>query len=273
MKSMSLGKDMRSVTPTVCAILGLRPPRSSEAEPLLEVVESIGLSGRLAVVVIDTLGVSTWINARTETPTLNALANRRLLHLRSVMPTITPVNFATMLTGASPIIHTIRDRTEELKLETIFDALREKGGSSATAARVRSSLGILISPHADEPGIAESNTDDEVAALALEALGRGVDLLWVQLLDVDDAGHAYGPQSSRSVAAVKGADSHLREFVLTAKEVGYDLIVLADHGQHTAVDDNGKKYGTHGTEMNDDVYVPLVWATPEDIGRAFGLSL
>ena len=269
---MSLGKDMRSVAPTVCAILGLRTPRSSEAEPLLEVVESIGPSGRLAVVVIDALGISTWLNARTETPTLNALANRRLLHLRSVIPTITPVNFATMLTGASPLIHTIRDRTEELKHETIFDALREKMGSSATAARARSSLGILISLHADEPGNAESNTDEEVTRIALNALRREVNLLWVQLLDVDDAGHAHGPQSSESVAAVKGADAHLREMALGAREGGYGLIVLADHGQHTAVDDGGKVYGTHGTEMDDDVYVPLVWATPEDIGRAFGLS-
>ena len=130
MISMSLGKDMRSVAPTVCAILGLRPPRSSEAEPLLEVVESMGPSGRLAVVVIAALGVSTWTNAKAETPYLNALATRRLLRLRSVMPTVTPVNFATMLTGARPSIHTIRDRTEPLGLETIFDVLREKGGAS-----------------------------------------------------------------------------------------------------------------------------------------------
>lgn len=263
---------MRSVAPTVCAILGLRPPLSSEAAPLLEVVESMGSSGRLAVVVIDALGVSTWTNAMIETPALNALANRRLLHIRSVMPTITPVNFATMLTGASASTHTIRDRAEELKHETIFDALREKEGSSATAARALSSLGILIGPHADEPGIAESNTDEEVTRIALEALRRGVDLLWVQLLDVDDAGHAHGPQSSRSVAAVKGADANLREIALGAREGGYGLIVLADHGQHTAVDDGGKVYGTHGTEMDDDVHVPLIWATPGDIGRAFGLA-
>ena len=50
------------------------------------------------------------------------------------------------------------------------------------------------------------------------------------------------------------------------------MIVLADHGQHTAVDDGGKVYGSHGTGIDDDVYVPLFWATPEDIGRAFGLA-
>jgi predicted AlkP superfamily pyrophosphatase or phosphodiesterase len=272
MRSMSLGKDMRSVAPTVCAILGLRPPRFSEAEPLLEVVESMGPSGRLAVVVIDALGVSTWTNARAETPFLNELANRRLLRLRSVMPTVTPVNFATMLTGASPGIHTIRDRTEPLGLETIFDVLREKGGISATAARAKSSLGILISPHADEPGIAESNTDDEVKDIALEMLGRGVDLLWVQLLDVDDAGHAHGPLSSQGVEAVHRADGNLREIAVEARRNGYGLIVLADHGQHTVVREGGREGGTHGTSMDEDIYVPFVWATPDEIGRSLGIS-
>ena len=50
------------------------------------------------------------------------------------------------------------------------------------------------------------------------------------------------------------------------------MIELADHGQPTAVDEGGKVYGSHGTEMDDDIYVPLVWATPEEVGRAFGLA-
>ena len=157
---------MRSIAPTVCRILGTRPPKFSEVPPLIEAVESMSHVQRLVVVVIDALGVSTWAASRLETPTLNAIANRHLLHIRSMMPTITPVNFATMLTGASPDMHTIKDRAETLNLETIFDVLREKRLTSATAARALSSLGILISPHADEPGIGKTNTDDEVKEIA-----------------------------------------------------------------------------------------------------------
>jgi len=268
---MSAGYDMRSVAPTVCGILGVRSPRFSEAPPLLEAVESIGPIERLAVVVIDAMGVSTWAATSLETPTLNAMANRRLLHIRSMMPTITPVNFATMLTGASPSTHTIRDRTEPLGLETVFDVLREESLTSATAARAKSSLAILISPHADEPGIAESNTDDEVKKLAMEALERKVDLLWIQLLDVDDAGHGHGPLSSQGAAAVHMADGHLREIAVEARRNGYGLVVLADHGQHTVVREGGREEGTHGTPMDEDVYVPFVWANPDDIGRSLGI--
>lgn len=268
---MAEGYDMRSVAPTVCGVLGVRPPSSADEEPLEEVVRTMGRQERLAVVVIDAFGASTWTAVRTETPTFNALANRHLLHLRSVMPTITPVNFATMLTGADPDTHGIRDRTEELSLETVFDVLREEGKSSATVARALSSLGILISPFADRPGLAESNLDADVCALALKALKEGVDILWVQLLDVDDAGHQHGPTSSQGVSAAGTADGHLREIASEAYRGGYGVIVLADHGQHTITKDDGSEAGWHGTDLDEDVYVPFVWCSPEELKLALGL--
>ena len=82
--------DMRTVAPTVCSVLGVRPPRRVQVGPLVEVVETMGVQRRLVVVVIDALGASTWAMARMGTPTINALANRHLIHIRSVMPTITP---------------------------------------------------------------------------------------------------------------------------------------------------------------------------------------
>lgn len=268
---MSDEYDMRHVAPTVCRILGVRPPSSAEREPLEEVVGTMGSPVRLAVVVIDAFGVSTWTAARKETPTFNMLANRHL-HMRSVMPTITPVNFATMLTGASPDAHKIRVRTERLRLETIFDVLRENGMTSATAARALSSLGILISPFADRTGLAESNADEEVCALAIQALREGVNLLWVQLLDVDDNGHRYGPLSTEGIAAAHTADNHLREIATAASNVGFGLIVLADHGQHTIERDDGSEGGTHGTDVDEDIYVPFVWGTALELKEVLGSS-
>lgn len=263
--------DMRSVAPTICMILGVRPPASNEVEALEEVVETMGAVERLAVVVIDAFGASTWAAARLEVPTFNAMANRHLLHIRSLMPTITPVNFATMLTGAHPETHMIRDRTERLTLETVFDVLREHGRVSATAARAVSSLGILISPFADRPGLAESNNDEEVCAIAVKAMEKKADLLWVQLLDVDDAGHLHGPLSSEGVSAIHRDDAYLREIAETASRNGYGLMVLADHGQHTVLKSDGSQEGTHGTNSDDDVYVPFAWCTNRELKEAIGI--
>lgn len=264
--------DMRVVAPTVCRVLGVRPPSSAEVESLEEVAKTMGIIERLTVVVIDAFGISTWAAARNAVPMFNALANQHLIGIRSVMPTITPVNFATMLTGAHPDTHRIKVRTEKIVLETVFDVLREQGKVSATAARAFSSLGILVSPLADRPGYAESNTDEEVCALAVESLEERVDLLWVQLLDEDDAGHMHGPLSRESVAAAKRDDDCLRIIAEKACGEGYSLIVLADHGQHMVVKDDGGFGGTHGTDMDDDIYVPLVWCTTQELREALGLA-
>lgn len=264
--------DMRCVAPTVCRVLGLRPPGQAETGPLEEVVGTMRNQRRLVVVVIDAFGASTWSATRAETPTFNAIARRHLLHLKSVMPTITPVNFATMLTGASPESHGIRDRTEELKLETVFDIMRDEGRSSATAARALSSLGILISPFTERPGIAESNLDEEVCSIAVDRLREGVDLLWVQLLDVDDAGHMYGPLSPQGVAAAGRDDGLLRRIAAEACRGGYGLMVLADHGQHTVMRDDGTQGGWHGTEAEEDVSVPFVWCKAEELKRTLDLT-
>lgn len=269
---MTESYDMRAVAPTVCRVLGVRPPRRSEIGPLTEVVETMGVQRRLVVVVIDAFGASSWVVARTETPTINALANRHLIHIRSVMPTVTPVNFATMLTGVSPKVHLIKDREEKLVLETVFDVLRERGRESATAARSLSSLGILISPHADHQGLAKSNMDEEVKDLATEAIEGGVDLLWVQLLDVDDAGHQHGPLSSQGVSAAGRADLHLLEIATAAYREGYAIMVLADHGQHMTMKEDGSGGGTHGTDADEDVYVPFIWCNVTEIGEALGLT-
>jgi predicted AlkP superfamily pyrophosphatase or phosphodiesterase len=211
------------------------------------------------VVVIDAFGVSTWKAAKKVTGFFNNTAQHHLTKIHSVMPSITPVNFATMLTGASPEIHGIRARTQSLNHETIFHVLKEKNKKSATAARALSSLGILISPHADFSRIAKSNKDEEVTQLVLNLIEYKPDLIWVQLLDVDDYGHSHGPLSTESIEACARADDHLKTIAVAASMNGYGLIALADHGQHSVVEDGVIK-GTHGTNMAEDLLVPLVWA-------------
>ena len=254
--------DMRIVAPTVCRVLGIRPPSSADSEFLPLVGDTMN-SKKLAVIVIDALGMSTWNKARELTPTLNTLETVHFTVIHSVMKTITPVNFATMLTGASPGTHGITNREMPLGHETVFHVMREAGMRSATAARALSSLGILISPHSDKPGLAESNMDSEVTELAVSRLLEGFNLVWVHLLDVDDAGHEYGPLSAEGMDAAARAEGNLRVMLEAARDNGYSVIVLADHGQHDSGEDRLK--GTHGTDMPEDVEVPFLWANNSEL--------
>jgi predicted AlkP superfamily pyrophosphatase or phosphodiesterase len=261
--------DMRVLAPTICTILNLNIPKNAESNHLQEIIEYMENIERLVVVVEDAFGVSTWEKAWEYSPFFNTISAIHYTHLCSVMPSITPVNFATMLTGASPESHKIRNRTEKLELETIFDTLRAEGKTSATAARSLSSLGLLISPFADKAGIAISNTDDEVRNIANMHLNNHVDLVWVQLLDIDDTSHKYGPHSFETMKAVKRADSNLKQIGETAYREDYGIISLADHGQHTVTKKTGETEGTHGTNSFEDLIVPLVWSTNSELERIF----
>jgi len=260
--------DMRSVAPTVCKVLGIREPSSSDSTFLPNACETLGSTDKLAVIVIDAFGMSTWKKGRSLTPTINRLESVHGTVIHSVMKSVTPVNFATMLTGVSPKTHGITDRAMSLKHETTFDVMRAAGMRSATAARALSSLGILISPHSDKPGISKSNLDTEVTEIAVSRLRDGYNLLWVQLLDVDDAGHKFGPLSEEGMEAVARADGYLKTILEAAEENGYSVIVLADHGQHDSDDEAHK--GTHGTDIPEDIEVPFLWANNTELRGIIG---
>jgi hypothetical protein len=260
--------DMTQLSPTVSTILHVRPPARAGAQPIAELVRDLEGCNRLAIVVIDALGLATWSAFRESTPCLNRLAQHHLLTLHAVLPAITPVNFATMATGAQPQVHKVKTRTDQITVETLFDVLREAGKSSAVAARTSSTLGILLARFADRPLLSTANLDEEVLALALQLLAEDhADFLMVQLLDVDDAGHAHGPQSAASGAAVASSDRHLGVLARELAARDYSLIVLADHGQHLAepIDNDPLHVGTHSGRLEADVLVPLIWARPEEL--------
>jgi hypothetical protein len=127
--------------------------------------------------------------------------------LRAVMPTITPVNFATMVTGAPPEVHGIAAFTDDFACETLFDVVRAHGGKSAGVGQKGYTGSELLGRSADLWGKAASNTDDEVEALALGfAMARaaprpaeGPQFLIVPLGSTDDVFHRYGPSSPAGV--------------------------------------------------------------------------
>lgn len=260
--------DMRTLAPTVATLLTMRPPAGAEVGPIPDVVAHVGSVERLMMVVIDAFGLATWDYARDRCPTFNALASNHRLTIYSVLPAVTPVNFATMVTGASPQAHGIRARTDRLELETLFDVLRAEARRTATVGRVLSTVGILLAPFADLKGVAESNEDGEVLELSLKILRESEpDYLLLQFLAVDAASHRHGPFSPANAQAVVETDARLRALVgqLAAQE--YALLLLADHGQHAASpeEQQPEHIGTHDGTVQEDVRVPLIWAKPAEL--------
>jgi len=255
--------SMTSIAPTVSKLLGIKPPAQSVGVEIKEVVKDLGSQEKVFVLAVDAFGVSTWERAKDLTPNFNKLAQKRLLHIRSVVPAITPVNFATMATGAPPEAHGIKDRSELLKLETVFHVAAKSSLTSAAAGRALSTVGMLLMRFAEHKCVAQSNTDEELNRLAIKTVREeSPNFMLMQLLDVDDIGHKDGLEGEEIRTAAAGADRHLGELIPHLAESGYALLVLADHGAHQV---DGK--ATHSGAVEDDLIVPLVWCDNRRLGK------
>jgi predicted AlkP superfamily pyrophosphatase or phosphodiesterase len=249
--------DMRCIAPTVCRLLGTVPPDNAEVPSVPEIIEALAGRKRIALIVLDALGLATLQAHPAAMPFLDRAMRAGSRPMQAVYPPVTPVNFATMATGLSPARHGIRDRGEKLTSDTIFDALRRGRCTSGAAARAASTLNILLAAKADTAAAAETDRDADVVRGALGLFARAVpDFVWVQLLDADDAQHAYGVGSSMTGRVLPGLDRHLARLVTALRKHAYGVIICADHGQHDRADGRG---GTHDGTDTADMEVPLVW--------------
>lgn len=61
------------------------------------------------------------------------------------MPSVTPVSFGTMYTGAMPEVHGIRCYSKPvIKIDSLFDSLRRSGKRVALVAVVNSSMAKIF---------------------------------------------------------------------------------------------------------------------------------
>lgn len=245
-----------ALAPTVSALLDLPAPAQATATPVAEVVAELHPAARVAILAPDALGHHPFTRWRREMPFLSSLHERRSLLLRSIMPSITPVNFAAMVTGAELAIHGIQRFADDFLCETLFDVIRAHGGQSAGVGQRGYTGSELLGRNADLWGKAESNTDDEVMEIALRfAHERLPRFIIVQLGSTDDVFHKHGPSSPEVLPVLRDTDARLERMVAELRGLEYAVLVTADHGQHDAEGGGG----THGSDADEDTLVPLTW--------------
>jgi len=241
---------------TIAEVLRLPAPAQADSPALDGIVADLQGAARLAVLAPDALGVHPFSLWRHEMPFLDGLHRQHSLVLRGVMPTITPVNFATMVSGLDQRGHGIQSFDGEFQCETLFDVVRAHGGQSAGVGQKGYTGSKLLGRNADLWGTAESNTDAEVEQIALGfAREHRPQFIIVQLGTTDDVLHKYGPSSPEVVPVFRETDAILRRMIGELTALGYAIIITSDHGQHD-VEPAG---GSHGLEQDEDALVPCTW--------------
>lgn len=177
------------------------------------------------------------------------------LPMLSVMPSVTPVCFASMYSGVMPEVHGIR-RYEKpvLQVETIFDVFAAAGKKCAIVSTSGDSISKIFLERDMDYYIYDEI--DEVNEKARELIDKDIyDVIVVYNGNYDGFMHKYGPEADETMSQLKDNIAVYSDFVKRIKEkwTNHNTFYgfMPDHGCHEI--DGG--CGAHGLDMEEDMNV------------------
>lgn len=245
--------SMTGVAGALCAALGVEPPK--QAAKANEIITAF--AGRCdRVVMYNPDAVALWLFQKyTDVFAPVMLSSQLTMPLQTVMPSVTPVCFATMYTGALPEVHGIQAyRKPVVRTDSVFDALIRAGKKPCIICTEGDSLAKIFLERDMDYFIVD--TPEEANAKAEELIEKDVyDLLLVYNGDYDGAMHKCGPEGAAAMKALR-ADCAAFEKLCGCVRDSYKgrrtLVAFApDHGCHEI--DGGA--GSHGLYMQEDMNV------------------
>ncbi|MDH5355505.1 MAG: alkaline phosphatase family protein [Gammaproteobacteria bacterium] len=259
MKSPLHQDSIASLTPSICHLLGVKPPENS-AEPALNMVISTLEKKNLPlqkclIVAQDAIGAHLWKSHESELNKLLPLVPLRV-PLQAVFPPVTPVCFASIFTGAQPDVHGIHSYTRPvLECDTLFDALVRADKKVAIVSVKNSSIDIIFR-NRDLAYFSEDD-DQAVTKRTLDVIqGDEYDVIVAYQANYDDNLHRTEPFSPICIAALV---QHIQDFRKMAeaanlrwKDKGHVVAFAPDHGAHINPS-TGK--GDHGLDIREDMDV------------------
>lgn len=236
------------------------PPAPSLAPTRLRAEAGARRCKRFIAIVID--GCRTDRLLEADTPYIDQVraAGVDYVNTSTVYPARTVTGFSSMFTGAPPKVHGMRSNfvpSLGVKCETIFEALADSGmnGKLVGIAHLVDAFGhehletVTAVTHNDD-------IDNALISRARAVMEREEpDLLAVQLLSVDQTGHARGSYNSEYLEKIEISDRIIREFLDWCREKGYmeeaTVLITSDHGQGIGI-------GGHGHMSKTETYVPCI---------------
>ena len=250
---------------TVCAALayamGIEPPalaakRNAELADYIDTVFGGEKADR--VVMYNPDAIAQWVYQKYPEYLASAKKNtEKEICLSSVMPSVTPVCFGTMYTGAQPAVHGIQKYEKPvITIDTLFDALLRAGKKVALITYGECSLGKIFLErdldyyHFNKGGI------EAVNAKAVEVILRDEhDFIVIYNGNYDSVMHKNGPESAKSLAELRVNDhmfSVIANLISTHWKQHHTLLGFAmDHGCHEI----DGECGSHGLDMPEDLNI------------------
>ena len=251
--------SLDSVCAALAQTLGIDTPACAAAPnaDLLSFAKAAFEGGRAdRIFMYNPDAIAQWIDEKYAAfmPEVHKYAGLRL-PLCSVMPSVTPVCFGTMYTGAQPAVHGIRSYTKPvIKIDSLFDAVIRSGKRAAIIGDTQCSMmHIYLERNMEYFGY---ETLAEINAKAIELIcGDEYDLICVYNGNFDSTMHGFGPESPLALAELR-QNSHtfgvFTQLIQRKWQQHNTLIGFAmDHGCHEI----DGQHGSHGLDMTEDLNI------------------
>lgn len=243
----------------LCYGLGIEPPKEAAA-PNAELCNYIDnqLAGQKAdrIFMYNPDAVAQWIFEKYP-HFLKEVTDRTDLQLPlcTVMPSVTPVCFGTMYTGAQPAVHGIQCYTKPvIKIDTIFDALLRAGKKPAIVATAGDSMSKIYLERDMDYYFYDSVEKVNAKAVQL-VLEDKYDFIAVYNGNYDSCMHKTGPESAEALGELR---TNARIFGMFQEMIaehwtGHNTLMgfAMDHGCHEI----DGECGSHGLDMDEDMNI------------------
>jgi len=251
--------SLDGICAALCYAMGIEAPAQAAA-PNQELVAYLEekLAGKKAdrILMYNPDAIAQWIYEKY--PKFFKQAESRVdikIPLCAVMPSVTPVCFGTMYTGAQPEVHGIR-RYEKpvIRIDTIFDALIRAGKKAVIIGDTNCSLGKIFLERDMDYFVYD--TEEEINAKAAEViLEDKYDFIVVYNGNYDSRMHKVGPEDPEALGELRSnvhAFGMFSEMVKKHWQQHTTLVGFAmDHGCHE-IDGS---CGSHGLDMPEDLNI------------------
>ena len=250
--------SLTTVAAAITEALGAeKPAMADEANPALKaLLKNSGIEKFDRVLMYNPDAIALWLYQKYTEYYLPVQKHTSLtLPLQSVMPSVTPVCFGTMYTGALPEVHGIKSYTKPvIQIDTVFDALIRAGKKPAIVSTANDSISMIFLEREMDYYIYPTVEEVHQKALELVAEDR-YDLVVVYNASYDSTMHRNAPEGEASLNALKDNMKKFDELAEAVKMYWKDhntLIGFApDHGCHEI--DGG--LGSHGLDMPEDLNI------------------
>ena len=247
---------------TLCATLAYAmkikaPDMAAEANSALVkyIDEKFGAGGVDRIFMYNPDAIGEWVDRKYAQLLKEATMRTDFeVNFETVMPSVTPVCFGTMYTGAQPAVHGIKKYEKTIiKIDTLFDAMIRSGKKCAIVADKDCSMANIFLER--EMDYFLFDTIPEINAKAAELiLEDKYDLICVYNGNYDGVMHRFGPESIEALGELRAnAHAFATFYELIKTHWNHNTLIgfAMDHGCHEI--DGG--CGSHGLDMEEDLHI------------------